>query len=108
MESKRSNADITKLAKSVSSSTKNASTSLQISSQVENNLTGMSFKEQVNSGANEVAIKAGMKADEATKTNQQLNGAKGKPGYVENHTKKISDGLKELGVTPEEIKQYQN
>ena len=49
-----------------------------------------------------------MKADEATKTNQQLNGAKGKPGYVENHTKKISDGLKELGVTPEEIKQYQN
>ena len=102
LESKRSNADITKLAKSVSSSTKNASTSLQISSQVENNLTGMSFKEQVNSGANEVAIKAGMKADEAIGNNKQLN------EYVKNHTKSISDGLKELDVTPEEIKQYQN
>ena len=108
LESKRSNADITKIAKSVSSSAKNASTSLQISNQVENNLTGMSPKEQVNSGANMVAIKAKDKANYASEVSQQLIGAEGKPGYVENHAKKISDGLKELGVTPEEIKQYQN
>ena len=107
LESKRSNADVTKIAKSVSSSAKNTSTSLQISNQVESNLKNMSFKEQVNSGANNVAIKASIKADYANETNLALNGAEGKPGYVENHAKKISDGLKELGVTPEEIKQYQ-
>ena len=48
LESKRSNAEITRIAKSVSSSTKNASTAIQISEQVELNLGGVNSVDTIN------------------------------------------------------------
>lgn len=103
LESKRSDAEITKIAKSVSSNAENVSTSLQIHETVEHNLAGLSNAEEINSlrsnddnVAESIMRKKNISGETAAGINQ----------YVSKHSKKISDGLKELGVTSEEIKEY--
>ena len=99
LESKRSDAEVTRIAKAVSTSTNNANRDLAISQQVERNLAGLNAGEEGEDG--KVAEKIAEKAGHTRSVSQKVG------NYVTAHPRKISDGLKDLGVTPEEIKQYQ-
>lgn len=99
LESKRSDAEVTRIAKAVSTSTNNANRDLAISQQVERNLAGLNAREE--GDASKVAEKIVEKSLETGKTNKKVG------NYIAAHPRKISDGLKNLGVTPEEIKKYQ-
>lgn len=100
LESKRDNAEITRIAKSVSTSAHNSSTAAQISDTVESNLGGVDVHETPQE--HRQAFSAAHKRDATSFTKGSID------TFIKNHPQKISAGLKTLGITPEDVDKYQD
>ena len=100
LESKRDNAEITRIAKAVSTSAHNSSVATQISDQVEANLGGVDVHETPQE--HRQAFSAAHKRDATSFTSGSID------TFIKKHPQKISAGLRSLGITPEDVDKYQD